>query len=75
MARRIWPALLAVTLVITGIAGNLCVLFTAHDAHMREFEIVVPRDCVASNTRQDNAFAVRQIEKVLGLKTTPSARL
>jgi len=62
-------------LVITGIAGNLCVLFTAHDAHMREFDIVVPRDCCASNSKADNQFALRQIEKVLKLPTTISTRI
>jgi nicotinamidase-related amidase len=38
------------TLVITGFATNLCVLFTANDAHMRGFEVIVPSDCTASNT-------------------------
>ena len=62
-------------LVITGIAGNLCVLFTAHDAHMREYEIVVPKDACASNSKADNDFALRQIEKVLKLSTTVSTRI
>jgi nicotinamidase-related amidase len=53
------------TLVITGLAGNICVLFTAHDAHMRDFRVVVPRDCVASNTERDNAFALEQLGRVV----------
>jgi nicotinamidase-related amidase len=38
------------SLVLAGFAGNLCVLFTANDAHMRGYHVVVPRDCTASNT-------------------------
>lgn len=52
-------------LVITGLAGNICVLFTAHDAHMRDFRVTVPRDCIASNTAQDNAFALDQLARVV----------
>jgi nicotinamidase-related amidase len=54
------------TLVITGVAGNICVLFTAHDAHMRDFRVTVPRDCIASNTAQDNELALEQLAKVMG---------
>jgi nicotinamidase-related amidase len=31
------------TLILTGIAGNFCVLFTANDAYMRDFNLFVPR--------------------------------
>src|SRR5207253_2678887 len=30
------------TLILTGIAGNFCVLFTADDAYMRDFNLFVP---------------------------------
>lgn len=53
------------TLILTGIAGNICVLFTAHDAHMRDFRVVVPRDCVASNTTHENEFALEQLAHVV----------
>jgi nicotinamidase-related amidase len=62
-------------LVLTGIAGNICVLFTANDAHMREFQVVVPRDCTASNTRTDHEFTLKQLEKVLGIETKASSHL
>ncbi len=38
----------AQTSVLAGV-GNICVMFTTHDAHLRDFDLVVPRDCVASN--------------------------
>jgi len=31
------------TLILTGIAGHFCVLFTANDAYMRDFNLFVPR--------------------------------
>jgi len=48
------------TLVLAGFAADNCVLFTAHDAYLREFRLVVPRDCVASETgaRQRQALSV-----------------
>ena len=42
-------------------ATNICVLFTANDAYMRDFHLVVPRDCVASNTEEENRYALEQI--------------
>lgn len=53
------------TLVVTGIAGNHCVLFTANDAYMRDFDLIIPPDCVASNTEEDNQAALRQMQKLL----------
>lgn len=53
------------TLILTGIAGNICVLFTANDAYMRDFHIIVPHDCIASVLQQDNDYALHQIETVL----------
>ena len=37
-------------LVLTGVATDSCILATAVDAHMREFTLRVPRDCVAALT-------------------------
>ncbi|HEX5446345.1 MAG TPA: isochorismatase family cysteine hydrolase [Pirellulales bacterium] len=53
------------TLILTGIAGNNCVLFTANDAYLRDFRLIVPPDCVASNTEQENRVALEQMRKVL----------
>jgi len=38
------------TLIVTGIATNICVLFTANDAFLRGYRVCVPRDCVAANS-------------------------
>ena len=51
--------------IVTGIAGNICVLFTANDAYMRGFGVIAPGDCIVSNDVGDNAHALRQIQDVL----------
>jgi nicotinamidase-related amidase len=61
--------------VITGIAGNICVLFTANDAYMRGLKIVAPRDCCVSNTAADNEAALRQIALVLKGDLTESTAI
>jgi nicotinamidase-related amidase len=58
--------------IVAGIAGNICVLFTANDAYMRGLRVFAPSDCIVSNTAEDNAHALRQIEHVLKGRTAPS---
>ena len=62
-------------LIVTGIAGNICVLFTANDAYMRDFKIFAPADCIVSNTAAENDHALRQIETVLKGNIAVSTRL
>jgi nicotinamidase-related amidase len=62
-------------LILTGVAANICVLFTAHDAHMRGYRLHVPEDCVASNTRRDTRRALEHLRTVLDAGTAPSTRL
>src|SRR5436305_11087884 len=52
-------------LIITGIAGNFCVLFTANDAYMRDYELAIPRDCVISNTARENKEALQLMKRYL----------
>jgi nicotinamidase-related amidase len=65
----------AKTLILTGVAGNICVLFTANDAYMRDFNLIVPADCVASNEAEENRHALEQMRQVLKATTTPSTEL
>jgi nicotinamidase-related amidase len=61
--------------ILTGVAANICVLFTANDAFMRDLHVVVPSDCVASNTEEDNRHALEQMRTVLKADTRPSTYL
>jgi len=62
-------------LILTGIAGNNCVLFTANDAYMRDFKLFIPADCVVSNTEQENQHALKQMETALKADVTAGSEL
>jgi nicotinamidase-related amidase len=62
-------------LILTGIAGNFCVLFTANDAYMRDFNLFVPSDCTVSNTKGENDSALMLMRKFLKADTRPSSRI
>lgn len=63
------------TLMLTGIAGNICVMFTAHDAFLRDFQLLVPGDCVCSNTKNENEHALAQMRTVLKADTRPAREI
>ncbi|HST51543.1 MAG TPA: isochorismatase family cysteine hydrolase [Pyrinomonadaceae bacterium] len=60
------------TLVLTGLTGDICVLFTAHDAYMRDFNLVIPSDCVASNDARDNEYTLEKMRGLMDADTRPS---
>ena len=53
------------TLIITGFTGEICVLFTAIDAHLRDYHLLIPRDCVAAQDERENERVVKYMERVL----------
>jgi nicotinamidase-related amidase len=63
------------TLILAGIAGNYCVLFTANDAYMRDYELIVPRDCTVSNTKRENDQALTLMKNYLKADTRTSGRI
>src|SRR5687767_10524580 len=62
-------------LILAGIAGNNCVLFTANDAYMRDFKLFVPADCSVSIEPEDNDYALNQMQKVLKADIRDSTEL
>jgi nicotinamidase-related amidase len=62
-------------LVVTGVASDQCILMSASEAKMRDYEVVVPGDCVAAQTAARNDRALRQLREALAIETVPSARL
>jgi len=63
------------TLIVAGFAGNNCVLFTANDAYMRDYQLIIPADCTASNTPEDNENALQQMQHVLKADIKPSTEI
>lgn len=62
-------------LIVTGVAGNICVLFTVNDAYMNDYKLIVPRDCMASNTKAANDFALKQMKEIMSVQTGLSKSL
>jgi nicotinamidase-related amidase len=62
-------------LILTGITADVCVLFTASDAYMRDYDVHVPSDCVASLEDVDTRQALRYMARVLNADVTPSTQL
>jgi nicotinamidase-related amidase len=52
-------------LILTGLCTNSCVMFTGHDAFMRDLKLYVPPDCVATYSRDEQDYAIGQIKKIL----------
>jgi nicotinamidase-related amidase len=65
----------ATTLILTGMAADICVLFSANDAYMRDFEIVIPSDCVASEEAKSSERALMLMERALKAKIALSTDL
>ena len=63
------------TLIITGIATDICVLFTANDAYMRGYRVMVPSDCTAAVTADQASETLALLERVADADTSPSADL
>jgi len=53
------------TLIMTGFTGDICVLFTAIDAHLRDYHLLVPRDCVVSQDEKENQTILEYMERIL----------
>ncbi len=63
------------TLVLTGVATDICILFTANDAYMRDFNLIIPSDCVAAKDKKDNKYTLNYLEKILKADTKPSDKI
>jgi len=63
------------TLILTGLTAENCVLFTASDAYLRDFQLVVPPDCVASIEPAHTREALEHMHRVLKAQLTPSTEL
>ena len=63
----------ASTLVLAGLTTNSCIVYTAQDARMREFELYVPSDCSAARTTKEHQQAIEHIRTMIHAGVSPSA--
>ncbi|RZI76706.1 MAG: cysteine hydrolase [Pseudomonas sp.] len=69
------PKLGVTRLILTGIATDICVLFTAADAHMRDYRIWVPENAVAAQTDDHGKWALSIMEKSMSVQTASTDKL
>lgn len=62
-------------LILVGLAADICVMYSANDAYMRGFEIVVVSDCVESNTDEEKERALTHMRERLKAKLVSSKEL
>jgi nicotinamidase-related amidase len=60
------------TVILTGFASDICVLYTASDAHMRGFEVMVPQDCVAAESEEENSRTLELLARTLSARVLPA---
>ena len=49
-------------LLIAGLYTNVCIDSTARDGYMRDFNVTVPEDCVASDNDDKHRYALKLLE-------------
>lgn len=69
------PKLGVSRLILTGIAADICVLFTAADAHMRDYALWVPGDAVASSNDQRRQWALEIMRNSMKAEVCTTAEL
>ena len=69
------PRLGVSRLVLCGFAADICILFTAADAHMRDYDLWIPRDAVAGGHDERVTWALEIMTNSLGAETAPTGEL
>ena len=62
-------------IILTGIATDICVLFTAADAHMRDYRLWIPEDAVAAQTGERRRWALDIMKQSMGAEVRATDRL
>lgn len=52
-------------LILTGVTTDICVLFTAHDAYMRGYQMQIPSDCTAAIKESHHKNALEFLKRVI----------
>lgn len=63
------------TLILTGVATDQCILFTAAEAYVRNYALVVPRDCVASVNPKHTKLVLPYLQRVMKADIQPAVRV
>jgi len=69
------PRLNVQRLILAGFAADICVLFTAADAHMRQYDLWVPTDLVAGENDKRSHWALDIMRNSMAAETRPTTEL
>jgi nicotinamidase-related amidase len=69
------PKLGATRLILTGVSADICVLFTAGDAHMRAYDLWVPADTVAGSDTARTRWALEIMQQSMHAETRSTREL
>jgi len=58
------------TLVLVGLVTNVCIQNTAADAFFREYQIIVPENCVEAISEEVQKTAIEYMKTIYGCKIT-----
>jgi nicotinamidase-related amidase len=53
------------TLVLTGVTADRCILFTAADAYVRNYALIIPGDCVAAGNPKVTQLSLPYFKRVM----------
>ncbi|MFS0749690.1 isochorismatase family cysteine hydrolase [Oceanobacillus sp. 1P07AA] len=57
--------------ILSGIAGDICILFSAKDAYMYKIGMSIPKNCMASEQQENNDYALYLMESVMKADISP----
>ena len=63
------------SLILTGMAGDICLVFSANEAYMRDFRVIVPPDCTASEDAEHNHQVSMLMQRVLKAEIPQSSEI
>ena len=58
-------------IIVTGVATDICVMFTVADLRNRDYAVTIPANAVASFDAEAHKFALAHMERILGATITP----
>jgi nicotinamidase-related amidase len=61
--------------VLAGFATDNCVMFTAADAYMRDFKVVLPTDCLGAQSMQEHRNAIKRMKSLLKARVATSTQV
>jgi nicotinamidase-related amidase len=63
------------SVILAGVSTHSCILLSASDAYVRNYQLFVPQDCVAGQSQREHRASLELMESNFRAKTMPSAEI